>query len=169
MDGHVYRAGDSDVPFTIQSVSKPFVYALALGDVGDDEILARVGAEPSGEAFNAISLRAGLRAPRQPAHQRGRAADDLARGGGGRGERFERILGCLSAFAGRPLGVDEEVFRSELATASRNRALAYLMASAGLAARRRRGDRRDVLPAVRGVGHGAPTSRSWQRRSRAAG
>ena len=56
MDGHVYGVGDSDVPFTIQSVSKPFVYALALGDVGAEEILARVGAEPSGEAFNAISL-----------------------------------------------------------------------------------------------------------------
>ena len=131
MDGHVYRAGDSDVPFTIQSVSKPFVYALALGDIGAEKILARVGAEPSGEAFNAISLEPDSGRPANPLINAGailttslvRAADP--------GERFARILDCLSAFAGRPLTVDEDVFASELATASRNRALAYLMASAG--------------------------------------
>src|SRR4051795_10449468 len=47
--GSVYRAGDCDVPFTIQSVSKPFVYALALADVGIEGVTARVGVEPSGE------------------------------------------------------------------------------------------------------------------------
>lgn len=59
VSGSVYEAGDTDVPFTIQSVSKPFVYALALPDVGMDGVLARVGVEPSGEAFNAISLEPG--------------------------------------------------------------------------------------------------------------
>jgi glutaminase len=131
MDGHVYRAGDSDVPFTIQSVSKPFVYALALGDVGADEILARVGAEPSGEAFNAISLEPDSGRPANPLINAGAMLTTSLVRGADPQERFERILGCLSAFAGRPLGVDEDVFGSELATASRNRALAYLMASAG--------------------------------------
>ena len=65
-DGHVYEVGDSRHPFTIQSVSKPFVYALALGDIGADEILARVGAEPSGEAFNAISLEPSSGRPANP-------------------------------------------------------------------------------------------------------
>lgn len=131
MDGHVYAVGDSDVPFTIQSVSKPFVYALALGDVGAEEILARVGAEPSGEAFNAISLEPESGRPANPLINAGAILTTSLVRAAGPAERFERILGCLSAFAGRPLTVDEDVFRSELATASRNRALAYLMASAG--------------------------------------
>ena len=52
VDGEQYAAGDSDVEFTIQSISKPFVYALALADRGYDDVLAKVGVEPSGEPFN---------------------------------------------------------------------------------------------------------------------
>ncbi|MGW0960915.1 glutaminase [Streptomyces gelaticus] len=55
MDGHRYSAGDGDAPFTLQSVSKPFVYALALSVLGLDEVCRWVNAEPSGEAYNAIS------------------------------------------------------------------------------------------------------------------
>src|SRR5690606_33504342 len=51
VDGTVYGAGDVDTPFTIQSISKPFVYALALADRGFHAVLAKVGVEPSGEAF----------------------------------------------------------------------------------------------------------------------
>ena len=131
MDGHVYGVGDAEVPFTIQSVSKPFVYALALADLGLHEVLERVGAEPSGEAFNAIRLDPVTGRPPNPMVNAGallttslvRAADP--------GERFERIRGCLSAFAGRELEVDETLYASELGSASRNRALAYLMQSAG--------------------------------------
>ncbi|WP_242605543.1 glutaminase [Frankia sp. Cppng1_Ct_nod] len=59
MDGHSYTVGDSRVPFTIQSVSKPFVYALALRDRGLDDVIGRVGVEPTGDAFNAITLEPG--------------------------------------------------------------------------------------------------------------
>ncbi len=55
LDGAVYTAGDL-VPFTIQSVSKPFVYALALADSGADAVLSKIGAEPTGDPFNTISL-----------------------------------------------------------------------------------------------------------------
>ena len=55
-DGYVYAVGDSEVPFTIQSVSKPAVYAAALADRGREAVLRRVGVEPSGEAFNSIRL-----------------------------------------------------------------------------------------------------------------
>src|SRR3954469_19941653 len=58
LDGHVYEAGDSAVPFTIQSISKAFVFALALETVGAERIAAGIGVEPSGEAFNSIRLRA---------------------------------------------------------------------------------------------------------------
>src|ERR1700745_3588350 len=51
-EGHSYEVGDSRVRFTIQSMSKPFTYGLALQDRGFDAVDAKVGVEPSGEAFN---------------------------------------------------------------------------------------------------------------------
>src|SRR5258708_15659474 len=56
LDGHTYSTGDCDVPFTVQSISKPFVYGLALEDKGEEYVLSRVGLEPTGDAVNAISL-----------------------------------------------------------------------------------------------------------------
>ena len=131
MDGHVYGVGDATVPFTIQSVSKPFVYALALGDLGLPEVLERVGAEPSGEAFNAIRLDPVSGRPPKPMVNAGALLTTSLVRGADPVERFARILHCLSAFAGRELTVDESLYASELGSASRNRALAYLMQSAG--------------------------------------
>jgi len=58
IDGHVYEVGDTEVPFTIQSMSKPFVFALALDSLGAAAIEAVIGVEPSGDAFNSIRLNA---------------------------------------------------------------------------------------------------------------
>ncbi|MFC9324555.1 glutaminase A [Kitasatospora sp. NPDC057015] len=131
MDGHRYAAGDAQEPFTLQSVSKPFVYALALSELGLDEVSRWVGAEPSGEAFNAISLEDGTGRPSNAMINAGAIATTALVPGAGADERFERILDRLSAFAGRRLDVDEAVYASEAATGDRNRALAYLMRGAG--------------------------------------
>src|SRR5450432_1451025 len=56
LDGHVDQIGDADAPFTIQSVSKPFVYGMALEDRGLPAVMARIGVEPSGDAFNSIMM-----------------------------------------------------------------------------------------------------------------
>src|SRR5258708_3879972 len=61
IDGHVYEVGDSTVEFTIQSISKAFVFALALELVGHERVEAKIGVEPSGEAFNSIRLDAANR------------------------------------------------------------------------------------------------------------
>ena len=129
--GSVYSAGEATVPFTIQSVSKPFVYALALADVGVDGVLERVGVEPSGEAFNAISLEPGTGRPSNPLINAGAILTTSLVHGGGPADRFERIRDLLSRCAGRRLEVDDAVFRSEHDTGDRNRALAYLMRHAG--------------------------------------
>src|SRR5262249_12233308 len=130
-NGHLYQVGDATTPFTIQSVSKPFVHALALADHGLEEVLRHVGAEPSGEAFNAISLEPGSGRPSNPMINAGAiVATSLVRAADA-AERFERIRNMLSGFAGRPLEVDDAVYRSELETSDRNRALAYLMRGAG--------------------------------------
>ena len=55
-DGHLYEVGDSRHEFTLQSISKPFVFGLALEQHGREKVMERVGVEPSGNAFNAISV-----------------------------------------------------------------------------------------------------------------
>src|SRR5258708_29678665 len=64
--GAVYQVGDYLQPFTIQSISKPFVYGLALEDNGREAVLKKVGVEPTGDAFNSISLDPGTGRPRNP-------------------------------------------------------------------------------------------------------
>src|SRR5215468_5086533 len=64
--GAIYEAGDSRQRFTIQSISKPFVYGLALEDHGRAAVLSKLGVEPTGDAFNSISLDPGTGRPRNP-------------------------------------------------------------------------------------------------------
>jgi glutaminase len=125
-DGDAYAAGDAGTAFTIQSISKPFVYALALEQLGLDAVDAHVGCEPSGEPFNAISLEPGTGRPVNPMVNAGAILTTALVDGG-----FERIAHGLSAFAGRPLQVDEAVYASEHRTGDRNRAIAHLMRGAG--------------------------------------
>src|SRR6202165_3889555 len=58
LDGHVYEVGDTRIPFTIQSMSKPFVFALALDTLGAARVDSAVGVDPSGDPFNSIRLNA---------------------------------------------------------------------------------------------------------------
>jgi len=126
IDGHVYEAGDSAVPFTIQSVSKAFVFALALETVGEERVAATIGVEPSGEAFNSIRLTNDNR-PFNPMVNAGAiACSGLIHQVDG-AAAFERIREKLSQFAGRELTVDDAVHASEVATGNRNRAIAWLL------------------------------------------
>jgi glutaminase len=126
LDGHVYEAGDSAVPFTIQSISKAFVFALALEKVGADRINAVIGVEPSGEAFNSIRLRTDNR-PFNPMVNAGAiACSGLIYEAEG-ADAFECIRTTLGRLAGRDLDVDDSVFNSERTTGDRNRAIAWLL------------------------------------------
>jgi glutaminase len=131
-DGYLYEAGDARTEFTIQSISKPFTYALALDCAGQAAVDARIGVEPSGEAFNEISVDERTNTPKNPMINAGAiAAVSLIPGSSGQ-ERFGRIRDFYSACAGRPLELDEDVYRSEKATGDRNRAIAYMLASFGV-------------------------------------
>lgn len=127
VDGAIYTVGDVEVPFTIQSISKPFVYALALADRGLDAVLAAVDVEPSGEAFNELSLEKGSGRPLNPMINAGAMVVHTMLGSPD--ARFDRVLAGLSAFAGRPLDVDEAAYTSETATAFRNYAIANMLRS----------------------------------------
>jgi glutaminase len=129
--GAVHDAGDSDVEFTIQSVSKPFVFALALDALGVDEVTKHVGLEPSGEPFNAISLDAASGRPLNPMINAGAIVTSSLIEGATAEAKFGVITAGLERFAGRDLSVNEDVFSSEASTGDRNRALAYLALATG--------------------------------------
>jgi glutaminase len=131
-DGRVYEVGDSQALFTIQSISKPLVYGLALEDRGPEEVLKRVGVEPTGEAFNSIVMDEANNRPFNPMVNAGAIATTSLIKGNGTEERFGRILGMFEKYAGRKLTVDESVFQSERATGHKNRAIAYLELNSGM-------------------------------------
>src|SRR5580704_14907096 len=131
LDGHVYEVGDSRIPFTIQSMSKPFVFALALDTLGAAEVESQIGVEPSGDPFNSIRLNADNH-PFNPMVNAGAiACSGLIHQAKGDGA-FEFIRKALGRFAGRELDVDEAVYASESATGDRNRAIAYLLRNSGV-------------------------------------
>jgi glutaminase len=131
-DGFVYESGDTAVEFTIQSISKPFTYALALQLIGQGGVDAKIGVEPSGEAFNEISVDPTTKMPKNPMINAGAIAAVSLVPASTPGERFGLIQDFYSAFAGRRLELDDEVYASELATGSRNRAIAYMLQSFGV-------------------------------------
>ena len=126
-DGQVYEVGDSRQDFTIQSISKPFVYGMALEDNTRPEVLAKVGMEPTGDAFNAISLESGTGRPRNPMINAGAIAAAGLIAGKSMSGRLQRILETFSLYAGRDLSIDEEVYSSESTTGHRNRAIGHML------------------------------------------
>ena len=131
--GATHSAGDSAVPFSIMSVAKPFVFALACAALGADGVRARIGVNATGLPFNALT--AVERSPdgrTNPMVNPGAIATTaLVAGRDPVDEAWERIRAGLSAFAGRALVVDESLFRSAAATNHRNRSLAQFLYSRG--------------------------------------
>jgi glutaminase len=132
MDGVAYSVGDADQLFTIQSISKPFVYATALADRGRDFVAGRVGVEPSGDAFNSISLNPQTGAPLNPMINAGAIATTGLVDGESPGAQWQRIEASMAAFMGREFRVDESVYRSESETGFRNRAIAWMLKNFGI-------------------------------------
>lgn len=130
-DGQVHRVGDSEQTFTVQSVVKPFVYALALADAGTEAVMAAVGVEPTGEPFNALVLEAETGRPPNPMVNAGAILTSCLVDGDSARARKDRIRAGLSAFAGRELDDDERVSESEKGAGARNRALSWLMKDNG--------------------------------------
>jgi glutaminase len=129
-DGEIHSAGDADAPFALQSISKVFVYGLALADRGREHVLERVGVEPSGDPFNAIEFDQRNHRPYNPMVNAGAmVTTDLVRGTGP-ADQLDRILAVLRLYAAnQDLTVDPGTLRDERRNADRNRATAYLMRS----------------------------------------
>lgn len=133
-DGHVYEIGDSRQLFTIQSISKPFVYGLALEDRGRAAVLAKIGTEPTGDAFNSISLAPGSGCPLNPMINAGAIAAASLVAGHSAEDKLERVRSAFSTYAGRALTLDRAVFESERETGHRNRAIGHMLRNFGIIA-----------------------------------
>lgn len=134
VDGKLYSAGDDLVEFSIQSIAKAFVYALAIEDAGLPQVLEKIGVEPSGDAFNKLSLDKDTNRPMNPMINAGAiAAHSLVVSHDATMEqRTDRILKALSRLAGRELYVDEEVYQAELRNANRNMGIGYMLKAADI-------------------------------------
>jgi glutaminase len=131
-DGHCYEIGDSRRPFTIQSISKPFTYGLALRDLGFAAVDAKIGVEPTGDAFNSISLAPDSGRPLNPMVNAGAITSTSLVAGGSAAERERRLLDAYGGFAGRALEVETAVYESERDTGHRNRAIGHMLRSFGI-------------------------------------
>jgi glutaminase len=131
-EGQVFQTGDCDVPFTIQSISKPFTFGLAIEAYGTEWVAQHVGVEPSGDAFNAIELQHGTNRPFNPMVNSGAITVTALLHKKYGDETFDLVLDRLSQAAGHPLDVDESVFDSERRTGHRNRAIAHLLLNFGM-------------------------------------
>ncbi len=132
-DGSSYCAGDTDIAFSVQSITKVFTLAIALGRIGD-QLWSRVGREPSGRAFNSIvQLEQEQGRPRNPFINAGAiVTTDAVLGSRPPREALAEIVQFIRTAAGTDsIHINETVASSETAFGHRNFALAHFLASCG--------------------------------------
>ena len=130
--GASHSVGDALHAFSIQSISKAFVFALVCDALGPEVVLDAVGVNNTGLPFNsvmALELNAG--SPMNPLVNAGALATTSLVPGGSADEKWAFLQAGLSAFAGRPLELDADVYASEAAHNRRNQAIARLLESYG--------------------------------------
>ena len=132
IDGQIFTVGDYQHLFTIQSISKVFVYGMALQEHGRDNVLTKVGVEPTGDAFNSIVLDEISKRPYNPMVNAGAIAITSLIKGCGPTERLNRMLEMFRRYIGHDIFIDISVFMSERTTGHRNRAMAHLMLNFGM-------------------------------------
>jgi len=132
VDGQRYSIGDVNIPFTMQSCSKPFTYGICLNELGPDIVHRYVGHEPSGRNFNEICLDSNNK-PHNPMLNSGAImcsaiASNLVEPKMKNSEKFDYMLNYMKKIAGGEfMGFNNAVFMSERETADRNFAMAYYM------------------------------------------
>jgi glutaminase len=128
INGNAYGIGDDKHEFSIQSVSKPFVFGLISEALGTEVARSRVGANATGLPFNSV-MAIELNADRtmNPMVNAGAIATTSLAPGDTAEAKWRFIQEGLSRFAGRDLKVDQEIYESEAATNQRNRGIARLL------------------------------------------
>ena len=131
-DGRVFEAGDCDRPFTIQSISKPFTFGMAIDELGQERCCSASAssraATPS--TRSSCSRAATARSTRWSTPARSRSPRCCTRGTARRA--LAHLLDRFSTIAGRQLEIDQAVYESERRTGHRNRAIAHLLLNFGV-------------------------------------
>jgi glutaminase len=132
VEGGVVSVGDAAHPFSLQSVSKPFVFALVLQELGAERARELLGVNSTGLPFNSV-MAVELNSDRtmNPMVNAGAIATTSLVPGADAQDKWDAVLDGLSRFAGHRLEIDEEVYASEAATNLRNQGIAHLLESYG--------------------------------------
>ena len=128
-DNQVVTVGDINYSFSIQSISKVFTLALAMNELGPDEVFKRIGSEPTGRAFNSVEAVVDMPTHTgNPLVNAGAIATASLVSGKTEDEKWNKILAFYSKAAGEKLKLIDEVYKSEAATNAGNKALSMLLA-----------------------------------------
>ena len=128
-DNQVLSIGDTNYAFSIQSISKVFSQALAMEELGPDAFFQKIGSEPTGRAFNSVFAVADMPTHTgNPLVNAGAIATVSLISGRTADEKWEKILNFYSRAAGERLKLIDEVYKSEAATNTGNKALSMLLA-----------------------------------------
>src|SRR5215475_763554 len=126
-DNQVITLGDVNYSFSIQSISKVFTLALAMEELGADAVFQKIGSEPTGRPFNSpIAVVDMPTHTGNPLVNAGAIATTSLISGKSANEKWNKILGFYSKAAGEKLQLIDEVYKSEAATNTGNKALSYL-------------------------------------------
>ena len=130
--GNEVEVGDSRHPFSIQSVSKPFVFALVCEALGADVARERIGVNSTGLPFDSVmAVELNVQRTMNPMVNAGAIATTSLVPGADADERWDAVRAGLSRFAGRELVLDDDVYASEAATNLRNQGIAHLLEGYG--------------------------------------
>lgn len=128
-DNQVVSVGDTDYSFSIQSISKVFSQALAMEELGPDAFFQKIGSEPTGRAFNSVNAVAEMPTHTgNPLVNAGAIATVSLISAKTADEKWNKILDFYSRAAGEKLKLIDEVYKSEAATNTGNKALSMLLA-----------------------------------------
>lgn len=127
-DGQSVTAGDVDKAFSIQSISKVFSLALAMEELGADKVFEKIGMEPTGRPFNSVEAVVDMPTHTgNPLVNAGAIATVSLISAATPEEKYNKILAYYSKAAGEKLTLIDDVYKSEAATNTGNRALAALL------------------------------------------
>ena len=130
--GRSFSVGDADHLFSLQSISKAFVFALVCESIGHEEAHRLLGVNATGLAFNSVmAIELNNERTMNPMVNAGAMATTSLVPGATTEDRWEFIRDGLSRFAGRPLELDPVIYASESATNLRNQGIAHLLESYG--------------------------------------
>ena len=128
-DNRVIAVGDVKYSFSIQSIAKVFSLALALEESGSDKVFDKIGSEPTGRPFNSpVAVVDMPTHTGNPYVNAGAIATVSLISGSTADEKWNKILDFYSRVAGEKLQLIDEVYKSEAATNTGNKALSYLLA-----------------------------------------